>query len=49
MAEHHIHHKVVSSAEWREARQRLLRKEDDFTWARDALTRERLALPRERR
>jgi predicted dithiol-disulfide oxidoreductase (DUF899 family) len=38
MAEHHNHHKVVSSEEWLDARKRLLLKEKEFTRARDALT-----------
>jgi predicted dithiol-disulfide oxidoreductase (DUF899 family) len=38
-------HKVVSSREWTEARKALLVKEKEFTRARDALSRERRALP----
>ena len=38
-------HKTVSQAEWIEARKALLAKEKDFTRRRDALARERRALP----
>ncbi len=41
-------HEVVSPADWTEARKRLLEKEKEFTRARDALNRERRALPWER-
>ena len=40
-----IDHAVVSSAEWEQARLRLLDKEKAFTRLRDALSRERRALP----
>ena len=38
-------HAVVSEAEWTEARKALLAKEKEFTRLRDALSRERRALP----
>jgi predicted dithiol-disulfide oxidoreductase (DUF899 family) len=38
-------HKVVSRTEWENARKALLAREKAFTQARDALTRERQALP----
>jgi predicted dithiol-disulfide oxidoreductase (DUF899 family) len=38
-------HRVVSSAEWIEARKALLAREKEFTKARDALSEERRALP----
>src|SRR5687768_1219516 len=38
-------HKIVSSAEWLEARKALLAHEKRFTKARDELSRERRALP----
>src|SRR5262245_20965009 len=38
-------HKVVTKAEWIEARKRLLAKEKDFTRARDQLSAERRELP----
>ena len=41
-------HKVVSHTEWLEARQALLAAEKEFTRQRDALTRQRQALPWER-
>ncbi len=41
-------HKVVSHQQWIEARKALLRKEKDFTRARDALAAERRQLPWER-
>lgn len=41
-------HPVVSSAKWLEARKALLQKEKEFTQARDALSRERQALPWEK-
>jgi predicted dithiol-disulfide oxidoreductase (DUF899 family) len=40
-----VEHAVVSEAEWVEARKRFLEKEKEFTRARDALNRERRALP----
>jgi predicted dithiol-disulfide oxidoreductase (DUF899 family) len=41
-------HKVVSSAQWIEARKQLLIKEKEFTQARDQLSRQRRDLPWER-
>jgi predicted dithiol-disulfide oxidoreductase (DUF899 family) len=43
-----VNHNVVSHAEWIEARQALLAAEKEFTRQRDALTRQRQALPWER-
>ena len=43
-----VGHKVVSNAEWLEARKGLLAKEKEFTRMRDALNRQRLELPWER-
>jgi predicted dithiol-disulfide oxidoreductase (DUF899 family) len=40
-----VQHKVVSQAEWTEARKRFLAKEKEFTRLRDALSRERRELP----
>ena len=40
-----VEHAVVSEAEWVEARKRFLEKEKEFTRSRDALNRERRALP----
>jgi predicted dithiol-disulfide oxidoreductase (DUF899 family) len=41
-------HKVVSHAQWLEARKRFLRKEKAFTRLRDRLSAERRGLPWER-
>ena len=41
-------HKIVSHAEWAEARKRFLAREKDFTRLRDELSAERRALPWER-
>jgi len=43
-----VGHKVVSNAEWLEARKGLLAKEKEFTRMRDALSRQRMELPWER-
>jgi predicted dithiol-disulfide oxidoreductase (DUF899 family) len=43
-----VHHTVVSSAEWLEARLRLLAKEKEFTRLRDQLSQARRDLPWER-
>jgi len=41
-------HKIVSGAEWLEARRQFMQKEKEFTHARDALSAARRALPWER-